>query len=184
WRPGSTKLKSRIWIDLDNTPHVPFFEPILEELRARDFPLLVTARDAFQVCDLADKKRLHYIKVGRHHGKHRLAKAAGLAYRSLQLAPLVLKERPALGVSHGARSQLLLSTWLRIPTLLIEDYEHSEFPLMMRPTWVMAPDVISNDLLGCKNGNIRKYVGIKEDVYVWKLHPDLALLGELGLIES
>src|SRR5262245_29922173 len=52
WRTGSTKLKSRIWIDLDNTPHVPFFEPILEELRVRGFPLLVTARDAFQVCEI------------------------------------------------------------------------------------------------------------------------------------
>jgi uncharacterized protein len=25
----------RIWIDLDNTPHVPFFKPIIRELEQR-----------------------------------------------------------------------------------------------------------------------------------------------------
>jgi predicted glycosyltransferase len=173
--------KPKIWIDLDNTPHVPFFEPIIDELRVRGFPVLVTARDAFQVCDLADKKGLRYVKVGRHHGKHRLNKAVGLVFRALQLAPLVLREKPLLGVSHGARSQLLLSNLLRIPTLLIEDYEFAQFPPMMRPTWVMAPSVIPDAVLGSKKGQIRKYPGIKEDVYAWKLQPDPALLRELKL---
>src|ERR1017187_10440678 len=118
------KPKPKIWVDLDNTPHVPFFEPILQELRARGFPLLVTARDAFQVCDLADKKGLPYTKIGGPYGQNRLMKATGLVYRSLQLAPVVIREKPALAVSHGARSQLILSNWLRIPSVLIEDYEY------------------------------------------------------------
>jgi hypothetical protein len=180
----SSERKPKIWIDLDNTPHVPFFEPILEELTARGYPLLVTARDAFQVCGLADKKGLSYIKVGRHHGKNRALKAGGLVYRALQLSALVVREQPALGVSHGSRSQLLLSNWLGIPTVLIEDYEYARFPLMMRPTWVIAPHVIPDHALGCKNGHIRKYSGIKENVYVWKLTPDPNLLGELGLSDS
>jgi hypothetical protein len=176
--------KPKIWIDLDNTPHVPFFEPIIEELEARGFPLLVTARDAFQVCDLAHKKRMRFIKIGRHYGKHRLLKAAGLAYRALQLAPVVVREKPALGVSHGARSQLLLSNCLRMPTLLIEDYEYCRFPFIMRPTWVMAPGVIPDSALCAGNGSIRKYPGIKEDVYAWRLDPDHAVLQELGLADS
>jgi uncharacterized protein len=178
------KAKPKIWIDLDNTPHVPFFEPILEELRARGFPLLVTARDAFQVCELADKKQLHYVKIGRHHGKNRLMKVAGLAWRSLQLAPIVLREKPAIGVSHGARSQLLLGSWLGIPTVLIEDYEYARFPLMMRPDWVMAPTVIPDATLPCESARIRKYPGIKEDVYAWKLKPDASVLREMGLNEG
>ena len=185
-RNGATKKVTRpkIWIDLDNTPHVPFFEPIMEELAERGYPLLVTARDAFQVCELADKKGLNYIKVGRHHGKNRAMKAAGLIVRSMELAPVVLREKPVLGVSHGARSQLLLGNWLRIPTLLIEDYEFCQFPFMMRPSWVMAPAVIPDRSLPLKNGHIRKYEGIKEDVYAWKLDPDPRLLSELGLAAS
>jgi predicted glycosyltransferase len=178
------KKPCKIWIDLDNTPHVPFFEPILEELRARGYQTLVTARDAFQVCDLADKKGLPYIKVGRHYGKNRLAKAAGLAYRALQLAPLVLKERPTIAVSHGARSQLILCNWLRIPSLLIEDYEYCQFPFMMGPKYLMAPSVIPDSMLLKKNGNLLKYPGIKEDVYAWRLKPDPAMLKQLGIMES
>ena len=177
----SANHKPRIWIDLDNTPHVPFFEPILEELRARGYPVLVTARDAFQVCALAERKGLACVRVGRHHGKNRFAKAAGLAYRALQLAPHVLRGRPTLGVSHGSRSQLLLGNWLRLPTVLIEDYEHSRFPIGMHPTWIMAPDVIPDVSLVGNHDRIRKYPGIKEDVYAWKLQPDLSLLRELGL---
>ena len=176
--------KPKIWIDLDNTPHVPFFEPILDELRARGFPLVVTARDAFQVCDLADKKGIQYQKIGRHHGKNRLLKAGGLIYRAAQLAPLVMREKPALSVSHGSRSQILLSNSLGIPSVLIEDYEYSQFPPMMRPSWVMAPTVIPDSALGCKDGHIVKYPGIKEDVYAWRLHPNPEALLQLGLSET
>jgi hypothetical protein len=38
-----------IWIDLDNSPHVPFFAPIIKELRRCGYSVLLTARDAFQV---------------------------------------------------------------------------------------------------------------------------------------
>ena len=125
-----------------------------------------------------------YTRIGRHHGKNRALKAAGLIFRALQLSPIEHREKPVLAVSHGARSQILLSNLLRIPTILIEDYEHSQFPRIMRPTWIMAPDVIPDTSLYLKNGHIRKYSGIKEDVYVWKLVPDPSLLGELGLSDS
>lgn len=178
------RSRGTIWIDLDNTPHVPFFEPILQELKARGFKTLVTARDAFQVCDLADKKGVGYIRVGRHHGKNRGMKALGLVYRAMQLAPVVLKERPILGVSHGSRSQLMLNNWIGKPTILIEDYEHCQFPPMMRPTWIMAPEVIPNEMLPCKPENVRKYSGIKEDVYAWSLAADQDFLKRLGISES
>ena len=179
-----TRGRPKIWIDLDNTPHVPFFEPIIDELRSRGFPLLVTARDAFQVCDLADTKRLAYIKVGRHYGKNRLAKGAGLAYRALQLAPFVMREKPSLCVSHGARSQLILGNLLRLTTLLIEDYEYCEFPFIMRPAWLMTPSVIPDSCLCKHNGHVLKYQGIKEDVYAWKLQPDIGPIRELGVIDG
>jgi uncharacterized protein len=184
---GPYRIKARrpkIWIDLDNTPHVPLFEPIVEELMSRGFPLFVTARDAFQVCELADRQAFGYVKVGRHYGKHRLLKAAGLIYRSAQLVPLILKEKPALAISHGARSQLLLGNWLKIPTVLMEDYEYCQFPPTMRPTWVIAPAVIPDAMLPSRDGQIRKYTGIKENVYSWKFIPDPTLLAELEIDRS
>src|ERR1700760_2398600 len=86
----------KIWIDLENTPHIPFFKPIIRELEQRGYQVVLTARDAFQVCELADKFGLPYKKIGRHYGKNRFLKAWGLAWRSLQLLGFVLKERPVL----------------------------------------------------------------------------------------
>ena len=59
----------KIWIDLDNTPHVPFFKPIIRELENRGHTVVLTARDAFQVCELATRMGLPYKKVGKHMEK-------------------------------------------------------------------------------------------------------------------
>jgi predicted glycosyltransferase len=48
----------------------------------------------------------------------------------------------------------------------------------------MSPEVIPDSSLCLKNGHIRKYSGIKEDVYVWKLVPDPSVLEELGISDS
>src|SRR5688572_20166663 len=67
----------KVWIDLDNTPHVPFFIPVMRELKRRGHQVVLTARDAFQVCELAAQKGLQCEKVGRHYGKSSLMKVAG-----------------------------------------------------------------------------------------------------------
>src|ERR1051325_9803259 len=78
--PPSTgrSLGARIWIDLDNTPHVPFFIPVIRELERRGPQVILSARDAFQVFDLADQKGLRYARIGRHYGKNPIMKLAGV----------------------------------------------------------------------------------------------------------
>jgi uncharacterized protein len=172
----------KIWIDLDNTPHVPFFRPIIRELENRGFKVVLTARDAFQVCELATRSNLAYTKVGRHYGKNRIMKVVGLAWRSVQLLPFVLREKPALGLSHGSRAQILLCNLLRIPTVMIMDYEFAQTPLLLRPRWEIVPEVLFNESLHCRNRErIRTYQGIKEDVYAPEFKSDPSLRGELHL---
>ncbi len=48
-RCPAAEAKGKIWIDLDNSPHVPFFVPIIEQLQERNYSIVVTARDCFQV---------------------------------------------------------------------------------------------------------------------------------------
>jgi uncharacterized protein len=55
---------------------------------------------------------------------------------------------------------------------------------LMRPTWEMVPSIIPDDTLCCDKDHIKKYPGIKEDVYAWKFKPDSVLLQNLGLDES
>ena len=180
----SAPCNGKIWIDLDNTPHVPFFKPIIRELEKRGYQVVLTARDAFQVCELATRFGLAYTKVGRHYGKNRALKILGLIWRTLQLLPLVLKERPIMGLSHGSRSQILLCNLLRIPTVMIMDYEHAQTPMLLRPRWEIVPDVLFNENLQCKaRERIRKYHGIKEDVYAPEFRPDPTLRQQLDLGE-
>jgi len=172
----------KIWIDLDNTPHVPFFKPIIRELEQRGYSVVLTARDAFQVCELATRANLAYTKVGRHYGKNRILKVWGLVRRSLQLLPFVLREKPALGLSHGSRAQILLCNLLRIPTVMIMDYEFAQTPLLLRPRWEIVPGVLFNESLHCRNKDrIRTYQGIKEDVYAPEFRPDPSLREEMHL---
>ena len=49
-----TKDKISIWIDLENSPHVPFFVPIIKRLENEGYHILVTARGQSQTFELAE----------------------------------------------------------------------------------------------------------------------------------
>ena len=180
-RAASSTPSVKVWIDLDNTPHVPFFIPIIRELEKRGHRVVVTARDAFQVCELADRKGLSCLKIGRHYGKNSILKVLGLLWRSSQLLPFYTREKPDIALSHGARSQLLLSNLLGKPTILISDYEFSKTPLLVKPRWEIVPESLPTEGLHSRAQRVRKYAGIKEDVYAPDFKPDASLLDELGL---
>lgn len=180
-KPTAKAPPTRIWIDLDNTPHVPFFIPMIRELEGRGHQVVLSARDAFQVCELADRKGIRYTKVGRHYGKKPMMKIIGLLWRSVQLIPFYLRHRPVLALSHGSRSQTLLCNLLRIPTILVLDYEFTRSIPMASPRWMIVPTALSAECLPSKVSHVRYYRGIKEDVYVPDFEPDPSLREELGL---
>ena len=172
--------KKQIWIDLDNTPHVPFFIPIIKELKNKGYELIITARNCFQVCELAALYDLSCNAIGRHYGKNKILKCIGLLIRSTQLAPFIIKSKPDLAIAHGSRSQLLLASILRVPTIEILDYEFSRDLPIFHPTWAIAPKVIQNRNIKSKKGILR-YNGIKEDVYASQFRPDRKLLDDFGI---
>src|SRR5947208_1656106 len=176
-----TTVRGKIWIDLDNSPHVPFFKPIAEELERRGYSVIFTARDCFQVRELADLMKLNYRGIGHHYGKHTVAKLAGLVVRALQLLPYVLRQRPQLAVSHGSRSMFALASMLRIPTITIMDYEHARWAWFLGNAWAMLPDVIPGTALKLRKDRILKYPGIKEDVYAPFFRPNPAIKRTLGI---
>jgi uncharacterized protein len=174
----------RIWIDLENSPHVPFFKPIIWQLENRGYSVMLTARDCFQVCDLADLFGLQYKRFGRHYGKHTAAKLAGLGIRVIQMTPTILSWKPDLAISHGSRSLFLLASLLRIPTVTIFDYEHAKWVKCRGASWVMAPEVIPEEAvcaIGIDKSCILRYPGIKEDVYASLFRPDPSIKDQIGL---
>lgn len=173
--------QKKIWVDLDNSPHVPFFRPIIEELRKRNYKLFVTARDAYQVRELLQFYGVSGEIVGKHYGRFKVLKALGTCWRTLALVSMVRKERPDLAICHGSRGQLLTCTLLNIPNITILDYEFTTGVPYIRPTWLMMPTVITYNHRKDGGPGIMTYPGIKEDVYVPWFRPDKELRTRLGI---
>lgn len=181
---GGTARRPKIWIDLDNSPHVPFFKPVAEELKRRGYSVVFTARDCFQVRELADLMKLKYRCIGHHYGKGLVPKLAGVVIRALQLLPYILRQRPQLAVSHGSRSMFALASLLRIPTITIIDYEHIRWAWFLGDAWAMLPEVIPGSALKLRKDRILRYPGIKEDVYSPSFLPDPAITHVLGIADQ
>lgn len=169
----------KVWVDLDNSPHVPFFKPIIEELEKRGTLITITIRDCSQTQQLADLLKVPYKKIGKHYGKNKIIKILGTLFRATQLLPHVIKERPDIAVSHGSRALMVAARMLNIPTLGIFDYEHTKG--FFYPTWVMAPEVIPLKTLPISSERTFAYPGIKEDAYVPRFKPNKSILAELDI---
>jgi len=185
---GADRLRQgnpyKIWVDLDNSPHVPFFCPIMEELTARGYELIITARDAYQVRELLKYYKVPARIVGKHTGNVTFLKALGTVSRALALSRHLRRLKPHLSISHGSRGCLLASSMLRIPNITLIDYEFVTMLPFIKPTSLMVPSVVPDDRLRNVGAKITKYPGIKEDVYLARFQPDGRLRGRLGLDSS
>ncbi len=183
--PQTTSIQDgkgrRIWIDIDNSPHVPFFLPIIEELKKRGVEVELTARDMYQVCQLIEFFNLPCKVIGRHYGKNKVLKVLGTFLRAVQLVPTAAKFRANLALSHGSRAQILVCKALRIPTIMMHDYEHSAKTGFIEPDWVFTPDVIPVNAMNKRPERTLKYPGLKEDVYVPRFVPNSQILNDLGI---
>jgi predicted glycosyltransferase len=170
--------KKAIWIDLDNSPHVPLFVPIIRHYRKLGVEVVLTARDHAQTIELL---KLHgltgtYRVVGRHYGKSKANKVRGTVHRAVQLFTHVRKHKNiALALSHGSRSMVLAAKGLRIPVVTMYDYEFTETRIFNRfSDKVIVPDRIPDEVLseiGLSASGRRKYPGIKEELYVRSFRP-------------
>jgi len=133
------RSSKKIWVDLDNTPHVPFFFPIIYRLEELGYQTVITTRNAFQVAELATAHKLSFQEIGRHAGRNRLKKILSLFSRTFALFRFAQREGPHIAISHGARSQIQAANILGIPTVEFIDYEHVATPPLCRPKWEIVP---------------------------------------------
>jgi len=179
----------KIWIDLDNSPHVLFFKPIIAQLEANGLKTVVTVRSFSQTEGLAKKHSLEYTVIGKHRTHHLFAARAGATlYRAVQLASFIHKHRPTVALSHGSRGLVLAARMLGIPSITLYDYEFVSARIYNTlSARILAPAILSNDQLVRQGLDLRKftaYPGLKEDVYIHDFEPEPGILEELGLDEN
>src|SRR2546421_113741 len=114
----------RIWIDLANSPHVPFFRSLANEFIQREYEIVVTARAFAETVELAEAAGFAPHVVGGHGGGKLSGKAGNLVQRALALARWARGRDLGLAVSHNSYSQVLAARALSLRTVTLMDYEH------------------------------------------------------------
>jgi uncharacterized protein len=176
-------IRKKIWIDLDNSPHVPFFVPIIPALKARGFEIVITARDSYQVVDLLKFYGIQARVIGKHYGKQTILKIAGTLWRATALIYIMWNEKIDLSLMHGSRGCTLASSVLGIHNITIADYEHAS-KLSTKNITFIFPEIISTEGRSQDGVTFLKYPGIKEDVYLPNFHPDPQLRARLGIAQG
>jgi predicted glycosyltransferase len=166
----------RIWIDLANSPHVPFFAALRHEFLARGHEVEVTARAFAQTVELAEQAGLAATVVGGHGGRELKGKAGNLFARARSLRGWARGRTFDLAVSHNSYSQIVAGRALGLRTVTLMDYEHQPanhlaFRLASR---VVVPRAFPDGALrryGASKRKVRRYDGFKEDVYLASWQP-------------
>jgi uncharacterized protein len=167
----------RIWIDLANSPHVPFFRSLANEFIRRDHEVVVTARDFAETVALAESAGFEPEVIGGHGGGKLSGKAGNLVQRALALARWARGRDLQLALSHNSYSQILAARALSLTTVTLMDYEHQPanhlaFRLASR---IIVPRAFPDAALtrfGASPAKVRRYDGIKEDVYLADFQSD------------
>src|SRR5438552_2198542 len=167
----------RIWIDLANSPHVPFFRALIPEFVAREHQVEITARDFAQTVELAMKAGMTPHVIGGHGGGSITGKAGNLVGRATALRKWARDRGFGLAVSHNSYAHIAAAASLGIKSVTLMDYEHQPanhlaFRLASR---VIVPRAFPSAELrkyGASMRKVKRYDGMKEDVYLADFEPD------------
>ena len=177
----------KIWVDIDNGPHVLIVKPLVRELERRGHEVVFTARDRTSTCELLDLYGFGYQRVGGEFGKGKLAKISGTLGRAAALARCMAGAGVAVSFGHGSRALPIASRLLRVPSVTMFDYE------WVNPTlfnWgcrrLLLPEVVDAERCreaGIATDKVRRFPGLKEELYLCDqpLEPE-AVAADLGLI--
>jgi predicted glycosyltransferase len=167
----------RIWVDLANSPHVPFFRALMDEFARRGHEVQTTARDFAQTVEMARLAGLAPEVIGGHGGGKLSGKVWNLAGRAWALAQWARGRRFDLAVSHNSYAQIVAARALGLRSVTLMDYEHQPanhlaFRLASRVIVPRAFPARALKRCGARAHQTRRYSGTKEDVYLADFAPD------------
>jgi uncharacterized protein len=179
----------RLWIDLANSPHVPFFKALADRFIRQGHEIEITARDFAETISLARAAGFDAQVIGVHGGRAVSAKAGTLLSRAWNLAGWARTRQFDLAISHNSYSQILAARALKTKTITLMDYEyqpanHLAFRFSSRIIVPASFPPRRLRLYGAGVGKVRRYHGTKEDVYLADFKPDPVFgerLCELGV---
>jgi predicted glycosyltransferase len=181
----------RVWIDVSNSPQVPFFRPLVALLRTRGHDVEVTTREYAQTVELLSLHGIDHEVVGPEHGgAHAARKARAMAGRLRALRRYARGRGFDIAVSHASHELPLVARSLGVPSSYAFDYEFARVQHSLgcrAASRVVVPDAIPQDRLdglGARAAKVRRYPGLKEEYYLHGFAPDRHVLDELGVVDE
>ena len=178
----------RVWIDVSNSPQVPFFRPLLDLLHTRAHNVHVTTREFAQTIELLSLHGIAHEVVGPGHGGASAAgQARSMAGRLRALRRYARGRGFDIALSHASHELPMVARSVGIPSSYAFDYEfaRTQHGLGCRAaTRVVVPEAIQQsrlDRLGARTSKVRRYPGLKEEYYLHGFTPDSSVVDDLGI---
>jgi len=178
----------RAWIDVSNSPQVPFFRPLIALLLERGHDVRVTTREYAQTTELLSLHGIEHEVVGpRHGGAGTLGKARAMGGRLRALRHYARGRGFDIALSHASHELPMIARSLGIPSSYAFDYEFARVQHgfgCRAARRVVVPDAIPQnrlDGLGARSAKVRRYPGLKEEYYLHGFVPESRVLEELGV---
>ena len=173
----------RVWIDVSNSPQVPFFRPLIALLRDRGHEVSVTTREYAQTTELLSLHGIQHDVVGPRHGGARAAgKARAMGGRLRALRGYARRQHFDIALAHASHELPMVARSLNVPSAYAFDYEFARVQHgfgCRAARRVVVPDAIPQDRLdrlGARAAKVRRYPGLKEEYYLHGFVPDPSVL--------
>jgi predicted glycosyltransferase len=180
----------KVWVDIDNAPHVQIFRPIVESLRSSGAEVEVTARDRTFVPQLLDAAGIAHTVIGRGQPRDAFSKIAAIASRTAELTRFGSRRGFDVAVAHGSRSLPPAARMAGVKNLTMFDYEHVS-------TWmfrhfcdrILVPRAVleratARARAGADRGPWVPFDGFKEEIYLTDQPRDASIRSRLGVSDE
>ena len=178
-----------VWIDLSNSPHPLIFAPVARRLEELGHAVLVTARDHAQTAALARERWPLVEVIGGDSPPGRLGKVRASAARVRLLGRWARARRPDVALSHNSYDQIVAARLARVPAVTAMDFEHqpANHLAFRLADSILLPEVMPVSLVrrqGASPGKVRRYPGLKEELYLGDFEPDPEVVARCGIDRS
>jgi predicted glycosyltransferase len=179
----------RVWIDLSNSPHPLLFAPISRRLTELGHEVLVTARDNAQTVELARERWPTVEVIGGSSPRPRAGKVAILGERVRRLMRWARANRPDVALSHNSYAQILAArlSGTRVVTAMDFEYQPANHLAFRLAHVILVPEAVSQEVIGrqgASDSKLRRYRGLKEEVYLGDFEPNSDVFGALEIREG
>ncbi|HTK69344.1 MAG TPA: DUF354 domain-containing protein [Candidatus Eisenbacteria bacterium] len=190
WNHGATARpltrhggRLKVWIDVDNAPHVQFFRPVIRRLHELGADVHVTARDRTYVPQLLHSFGIRHTVIGHGRPESTMAKARVLAARTALLMRYAAGKKFDVAIGHGSRALAPAAKLSGVKNLTMFDYEHVS-------TWIfrtfcdriLIPRATMSRMKELKpQGRWVPFDGFKEEVYLAEYVVDPSIRLRLGV---